>query len=452
VPAHGAETSGRPRCKHSAASGTLNLAVGHPSAALLPHAVLAAAAEAAALRMRQGGQAAFNLNYGRPAGEAPVLAALAQLLTRQAGGGADADAASAALAGRLFLTNGVSHALDLLCAVLTQPGDCVLVLRPTYFLAAGILRDHGLVIVDTPSDDSGLDVPALTELLEGGVRPRFIYIVPTHANPSGRTLCTASRAALVALAGRFGFFIVADEVYQALTWGDEPVPARMSAWDVSDAPDDEQHFDGDDRPLAARADAAPTPLQPRPGALVCSCSSFTKTLAPGLRLGWVEAPPAVLSRLAQRAYVVSGGGVAPFASMVVLEAMLSGSADAHLTHLTRTYAGRCAVLCDALREQQPNTRWSFMQPRGGYFVWLRLPSDVTPSALVEASKARAVAVLDGARCCSALAGPPAPLTGGVADASAHIRLCFAFLEVDELREAVRRLAAAVADVRSSARL
>jgi DNA-binding transcriptional MocR family regulator len=411
--------------------------------------VLAAAAEAAALRMRQGGQAAFNLNYGRTAGEVPVLAALAQLLTRQAGGGADATASSA-LAGRLFLTNGASHALDLLCAVLTQPGDTVLVVRPTYFLASGILRDHRLDVVETPSDDTGLDLLALTALLEGGVRPRFLYIVPTHANPSGRTLCAASRAALVALAGRFSFYIVADEVYQALSWGDAPVPARMSVWDVSnEVPDDEQPFNGEDRPLAARDASDEAALVPRPGALVCSCSSFTKILAPGLRVGWEEVPRAVLARLARRAYVVSGGGVAPFASMVVLEAMLSGGLDAHLARLTSTYAHRCAALCDALRRAQPDAGWSFTQPAGGYFVWVCLPSDVTPSALQEASKARKVAVLDGARCC-AVSGPAAPpKTDGVADACRHIRLCFAFLDADELHEAVLRLAAAVADVRGA---
>jgi 2-aminoadipate transaminase len=314
------------------------------------------------------------------------------------------------------------------------------VVRPTYFLASGVFVDHGARVLEVPADDTGLDLRALEALLLSGVRPRLLYIVPTHANPTGCTLPAASRAALVRLAARYSFFIICDEVYHQLSWG-APVPARLRAFDVGG--DGDAAFDGEDRPLAAPGSVAQP--QPTPGSLVISVSSFTKTLAPGLRLGWVEASAAVLARLAARSYLVSGGGVAPFASLVVLEALLSGGQDAHLARLTAAYARRCAVLCDALSAAAGDAGWSFVQPQGGYFVWLRLPADVAADALLAAAKARGVAVLPGARCCGV--AEQAAHTGGVADAPQHVRLCFAFLEDDALREGVRRLATAVADAR-----
>ena len=388
----------------------------------------------------RAGQAAFNLNYGRIAGELSVTTALAHFLTR---GEPGADAGD--VAKRLLVTSGVSHSLEALCAALTQPGDTVLVVRPTYFLASGVFRDHGLHLVEVPSGCDGLDLLALEALLKSGVQPRLLYVVPTHANPTGCTLPAASRRSLVELAERYQFFIVADEVYHALSWGQEPVPPRMSTFEtaVADSSTDEA-FDGEDRPLDDAHDAPA--VMPRRGAVVCSCGSLTKVLAPGVRLGWVEAPSGVLTRLANRAYLVSGGGVAPFSSLVVLEAMRSGGLQQHLSFLCQTYARRCAVLCDALRAAARNTGWTFVQPSGGYFVWLRLPDDVGALALVAAAKARRVAVLAGLRCCAAAA--PAPLTGGASDACQHVRLCFAYLDDAALRLGVQRLEEAVADVRA----
>ena len=414
------------------------MAVGHPSADMLPHAVLAAAAEAAAAKLRTG-PAGFHLNYGRTAGEKPVVSALAAWLTRRGDAG-DAPVRP----DRLFITGGVSHGLDLACATLSQPGDCIVVVRPTYFLASNIFRNHGLRVVDVPSDDAGLDLAALGAVMAREA-PRLLYIVPTHANPTGCTLPPAARAALVELATQHGCFILADEVYHHLTWSGS-LPARMRAWDA--AQPDEEEFDGEDRPMAAGAPAER--VQPQPGGLVVSCSSFTKTLAPGVRVGWIEAAPAVLRAIAGRAYLVSGGGVAPLSSLVVLEALLSGGMDAHLEHLKHHYSRRCGVLCDALRAATADAGWSFVQPSGGYFLWLRLPPGVTGAALASAAKARALAVLDGARCCGVGEHGAAP-AGGVADVAQHVRLCFALLDEAQLRDGVARLAAAVEDVRAQQR-
>lgn len=423
--------------------GTVNLAVGHPTPSLLPHAVLADAAEAAAARLRDG-NAAFNLGYGRIAGERPLTHALAAWLTAR--GGANE---AAVRADRLFVSNGVSHSLDLLCSVLTQPGDAVVVVRPTYFLAFGIFRQHGLRVCNVPSDGDGLDLAALEELLRT-VQPRLLYIVPSHANPTGCTLPAAKRRALVELARRHAFFILSDEVYHELSWNTEQ-PARMRHWDMQGSPPDDEVFGGEDRPLDSDSAEDGAPLRPSLGGHVIHTSSFTKIMAPGLRLGWLEAPVGVLRRLAQRAYLTSGGGVAPFTSMVVLEAIRSGGLDACVTRLVDTYRRRCGVLCDALHAHAAATGWQFRQPSGGYFLWVRLPDDVPAAALLAAAGERGVGVLDGARCCGAGGGADLPLTGGVADTRQHVRLCFAFLEEAELREGVTRLAAALADARAAKR-
>ena len=420
----------------------MNLAVGHPTPGLLPHAVLADAAEAAAARLREG-NVSFPLGYGRIAGERPLTEALAAWLTAR-GGAHEAEVR----ADRLFVSNGVSHSLDLLCSVLTRPGDAVIVVRPTYFLAFGIFRQHGLRVNNVPSDDDGLDLAALEELLRT-VQPRLLYVVPSHANPTGCTLPEAKRRSLVELARRHSFFILADEVYDELSWDNEQ-PARMRHWDLQGAPPDDEVFGGEDCPLDSVADDG-APLRPPVGGHVIHTSSFTKIMAPGLRLGWLEAHPAVLRSLVQRAYLVSGGGVAPFTSLVVLEAIRSGGLDACVTRLVDTFTRRCGVLCDALRASAAATGWTFRQPRGGYFLWLRLPDDVPAAALLAAARQHGVSVLDGARCCGAGGGADLPLTGGAADTRQHVRLCFAFLEEAELREGVARLEAALTDARAAKR-
>lgn len=419
----------------------LNLAVGHPSTSLLPHAVLAGACEAAGARLRTG---SFQLGYGRTSGEAPVTEALACWLTAHAPGEAPVRH------DRLFITSGVSHGLDLVCACLSRPGDLVLLTTPCYFLSVGIFTSHGLRLQSVASDHNGLDVAALTALLQSGVRPRLLYLCPSHANPSACTLPAASRAALVGLAREYVFFVLADEVYHHLSW-DAALPPRMRHWDLLGCSNiDYGVFDGDVSPLAVATSVEGNTLVPDKGWNVVALSSFSKILAPGLRLGWIEAGAPVLSALAKRAVLISGGGVAPFSSLVVLEAMRTGGLDAHLGMLLSTYKRRCATLCAALRSEQATTGWEVQrQPTGGYFVWLRTPQDVPAQALVEAAAQRGVTVLDGARCCAAaLPQSQAALElGSVADVRHRVRLCFAHLEERELQEGVRRLAHAVEDVR-----
>ncbi|MGL4648586.1 MAG: aminotransferase class I/II-fold pyridoxal phosphate-dependent enzyme, partial [Caldilineaceae bacterium] len=180
-------------------AGVIDLGLGHPNDDLLP---LAQMAQAAAHRLAQGDPA--FLQYGAEAGSAPLRVALASFL-RQA-------TQTPAAPDSLFMTNGVSQALDLICTQFTRPGNLVLVEEPTYFLALRIFADHDLRVSAVAVDAEGLDVDALGARLRAGERPTLLYPIPTHQNPAGVTLSAARRERLVALSSAFGFRIVADEV------------------------------------------------------------------------------------------------------------------------------------------------------------------------------------------------------------------------------------------------
>ena len=139
--------------------------------------------------------------------------------------------------------------------------------EPTYFLAKAIFADHGLNVVQIPMDQDGINIEALEAQLEAGNIPKFLYTIPTAHNPTGRTMSVAKRAALVALGEKYGFHIIADEVYQLLTFPHVEAPPPMFTFDKS--------ADG----------------------VVVSLGSFSKILAPALRLGWMEANPKVRAEI-----------------------------------------------------------------------------------------------------------------------------------------------------------
>ncbi len=310
----------------------INLSKGHPTESLYAHDELARAARAAAAQMDS---ATFSLDYGNEGCSERFATALAGLLAEEDAGATNPAAPSAALdlSHRLFVTNGVSHALDVVAAVLARPGDRCLTEAATYFLAVDIFRSHGLQVdAAPPRADGSLDIDALTSQLRAGSlpAPQLLYLCPVHSNPTGNTLDAADRAKLVALALEFQFYIVADEVYHFLDWpgsggrdstSSNVKPARMCAFDPAFLRDGAATaaFDvySSSAPMASEGDgsrgAAPKAGASDPaGGVVVSLSSFSKILGAGLRLGWVEAAPDVITALTTHPYVLSGGGVAPF--------------------------------------------------------------------------------------------------------------------------------------------
>ena len=358
--------------------GFIDLGMGNPDFDLLPLDLLHRSAETyfAAGDRR-------TLQYGAEAGDGNFRRALADFLSAACGSGVDP--------GLLFVTAGASSALDLICSLYTRPGDVIFAEEPSYFLALRIFADHGLRVIPIPMDDDGLRLDALEAELAGS-RPKFVYTIPAFQNPSGRTLSQSRREKLVELAQRHNFQIVADEVYQFLHYGPKP-PQPFAAF----AADVEQ---------------------------VISVNSFSKILAPGLRLGWVQAHAKVIGRLTGSGLLDSGGGMAPFTSAVVRGMVESGALAENIAHLRLEYARRLRSLDAALQRHLPQAEYAL--PQGGFFIWVRLPG-MDAARLRREAQAFEVGIRQGALFSS---------RNGMQD---YVRLAFCFYREEELEEGVVRL-------------
>ncbi|MBX3015632.1 MAG: PLP-dependent aminotransferase family protein [Caldilineaceae bacterium] len=365
--------------------GVIDLGVGQPAEAILPLVPLRQAAEH---WFAQGNPTL--LQYGLEEGDGYFQQTLATFLQGEYG--------IAVTPEQLFVTNGVSQALDLICTLLTKPGDLVLVEEATYFLAFGIFRDHGLRVETVPMDSEGIDVAALEAKVQQE-RPVLLYTIPTFQNPTSITLSASRRAALVALSRHYHFWIVADEVYHLLSYGQRPP-----------------------LPFAHYIEAGP----------VISLGTFSKILAPGLRLGWLQAAPTVVERFMDSGLVRSGGGLNPFVSGVVRSAIELGLQAHYLAGLRRLYGERIQALDQALRTHLPP--WvEFTPPHGGYFFWLKLPAAMDAQALLPKADAHQV----GFR-----AGNKFSTTGGLSN---YLRLCFAYYDRAQLVEGAARLGAVLGE-------
>ncbi len=366
--------------------GIIELGWGHPDPALLPVADLAAAAAHA---LEAHGRDA--LAYGFEQGPGRLIEAVRQRLGRVEGSAPPPEA--------LMITGGNSQALDMLCAQLSRPGDVALVEAPTYHLALRIFRDRGLRLAAVPGDERGMDVGAAGELLRRlraiGQRVAFLYVVASFGNPSGVSLAPERRQALADLAARESLAVIEDDAYGEL-WYDAPPPA----------------------PLVSLA----------PGAMVARLGSYAKVLAPGLRLGWMQAPPELVRRCAGAGVFDSGGGVNHFTAHVVASLLEQGRLDAHVAGLRATWRSRRDALLGGLARHLPrNCFWQ--PPLGGYFVWVRLPPEIDAAALLPEAEAAGVAYL------------PGELFFAAGGGRSFLRLSFSLLPPEQLEEGARRLGA-----------
>jgi 2-aminoadipate transaminase len=358
--------------------GFIDLGLGDPQLSLLPLEVLHKAA----------GEC-FNkkdpqfLQYGAEQGDGTFRQSLAAFLSRAYQNPVEADS--------LFITNGASMGLHLVCTLFTQPGDTVFVEEPTYFLALRIFADHNLRVVPILTDESGLVIEDLEEKLADS-NPKFLYIIPTFQNPSGQTLPDERRKRLVNLCQQHDVLIAADEVYHCLRYAG-PAP----------------------RPFAADI---------KNGRII-SLGSFSKILAPGLRLGWIQSDEKIIKRFTGSGLLDSGGGMNPFTSSVVRQVIEDGALDQNILHLTATYRERAAFMDKALRQYIPEIQ--FVKPNGGYFFWLELPAMVNASELQERAKAFKVSFRPGVLF---------SCQNGMQD---HLRLSYVFYEPDELEQGINRL-------------
>ena len=359
----------------------INLAVGQPSIDLIPKKMLQTAAARA---FNNAPEHAFN--YGDPQGEPIFRAALALFLQGQGQTNARAES--------LFLTGGNSQALDFVCERFTQPGDVVLVEDSTYFLALQIFKDRGLNIVGLPCDADGIELPALINAIKTH-KPRLLYTIASFANPTGLSLAEARRAEIARLSKQHDFIVAADEAYQLLHF-EKPAPKSFS------------HFLTD-------------------GNILC-LGTFSKILAPGLRVGWLEVSETLMPRLLASGWVNSGGAINQMASFIVTDCLQQGAQALHLSTLRHTLAARAAVMQSALKANLSELA-TWTAPKGGYFFWLRLADSINTDDLVAPASRASVGFQPG----------------NFSSANGHhpnyLRLSFAAYGVTEIETGIQRLRA-----------
>lgn len=292
----------------------------------------------------------------------------------------------------VLVTSGSQQALTLLTGVLVEPGDVVLVENPTYLAALQCFGMAGARVVAVPCDGEGL-VPEALEEIVARERPKLLYTIPTFQNPTGRTLPAARRAAVAEIAARRGLWLIEDDPYGELRYEGAEVP-----W------------------LAAHPGA-----EDRTALL----GSFSKIMAPGLRLGWLRAP-AALRRAAVVAKQAADLHTSTVDQLAAAHYLAAVDLDAHVAAVRTAYRARRDALLAGLAEALPaGSAWN--RPEGGMFVWARLPAGHDATALLKTALAHDVAFVPGA---PFFTGAPDPRT---------LRLSFTTHTPGEIAQGLARL-------------
>jgi 2-aminoadipate transaminase len=369
-----------------------DLNAGVPDAASLPARELAEAA-ARALAADPGGA----LTYGGALGFEPLRAWIAE---RQA-----AETGLAVGPAQVMLTSGSAQAIDTVAATFLAPGDVVIMGAPTYPGAIRAFRARGARIVDVPQDADGLEMVGLASALEHqraiGAPAKLVYVIANYDNPSGATLPLHRRQELALLAARYRALVVEDDAYTGIDL-DGPPPTSLFAI--------------------------------MRGQGIIRVGTFSKTIATGLRVGWVVADAAIVRALA---YMRFDNGSSPLVQRTVHEYLLSGAYDPHVAELREIYRERRDVAYAAVAEQCGELVHC-ARPAGGFFLWLQLAAGLEAEAVVRAAAERGVAVTPG--------------RGYYAHGGGRqqLRLVYSALPPERLREAIALFGQAVAAVAGSA--
>jgi 2-aminoadipate transaminase len=308
----------------------------------------------------------------------------------------------------VLITSGSQQALDLIGKLLINAGDRVLVEAPTYLGALQAFNVYGADYLSVPSDADGLR----TEILEAALRsgPKFMYVLPNFQNPGGTTLSEGRRHQLVLLADKYGIPIVEDDPYGQLRYEGEHL-TPLVVLDRENLRRDNGYSIGN----------------------VLYLSTFSKTLAPGLRLGWIVAPPEVISKLVQ---LKQGADLhsSTFGQMVAYEVARDNFLDEHVKVIRRVYRERRDVMLEALAQYfPPEVTWT--RPAGGLFLWVTLPHGMDTAKLFKAAVEQNVAFVPG----DCFYAP----NGDQDEAMRHMRLNFSAAPPEQIREGIRRLSIAV---------
>jgi 2-aminoadipate transaminase len=350
---------------------TISFARGNPAHECIPVEELASCAAAAVER-----DGSTVLSYGPVAGYQPLREWIAERHGVEPA--------------RVLVTNGSLQGMVFLAERFAA--GRVLVEAPTYDRPLKILAAHGNEVTPVAMDDEGLEPDALEQALRVGEKPAFLYTIPTFQNPSGRTLSVERRHRLVELAREHDLLVLEDDPYGLVRYeGASP----------------------------------PTLFELEGGERVAYSSSFSKTIAPGLRVGYFVLPAPLeleLEALAVSTYITP----VLLGQATVFEFLRRGNFEPNLERVRSLLGARRDAMLEALERELPDARWS--HPEGGYFIWLELPEGTDMAALLAPAGEAGVTYVPGAD------------FGGAANAA---RLAFSFVSPDEIREGVRRLAALV---------
>ncbi len=363
------------------AERTISFARGAPSADILPHE---AVREAAAHALESDWEKA--LSYGTGRGHLGLAEWIAEMH------GVDP--------ARVMVTNGSLEAGAMLFRFLLDRGDQVVVEQPSYDRTLLLLERLGADRIGVPLEEDGVDVEAVAEVTAGR-DIRLVHVIPNFHNPAGCTLSAEKRLRLVSLAGERGFNLFEDDPYRLISFGDDPPPTMLEQ---------------DERDRVVHA------------------SSFSKTVAPGIRVGYLIGPKdeiAALAKIANEQYI----SPSMLAESIVWELCRSGALERNLETVNAALRERRDALVGALREHIPEAE--FVVPAGGYFLWLDLKDDVDTKALLAQAKDEGVTFV---------AGPDFMLEGG----TNSLRLSFAPVPAGDVAEGVERLARALERTREGA--
>ncbi len=332
------------------------------------------------------------LQYGATEGYGPLREQLAHFMGQKGVTGLAAD--------QLIVTTGSQQALDLIGKTMISPGDKVIVERPTFLATIQCFRLYGAQLISAPVDGQGVDTEALEKLIAEH-RPKFVYVIPTFGNPTGALLSLERRKKLLELAVKYQTLMVEDDPYGDLYFNDAPPPSLLA--------------------LSSQV----------PGSRdwLVHCGSLSKVLSPGLRVGWMIAPPELLSR-AVMCKQFSDAHTSTFAQATAAHYLKAGRMPATLDKVRKVYAGRAQTMCDALRHDLGNAI-SFVQPQGGLFVWANLTG---ANGKVKDGNAFAKMAIDQ----GVAFVPGAPFYCQNPDHST-LRLSFATVGEDKILEGVERL-------------
>src|SRR6202140_434884 len=333
-------------------------------------------------------QAASALQYWATEGYEPLRELIANNMARY---GIKASAEN------VLITSGSQQALDLIGKLFINRGDRVLVEAPTYLGALQAFNVYGAEYVSVAIDENGLRTDLLETPLRSG--PKFMYVLPNFQNPAGTTLSEGRRHELVLLADNYGVPIIEDDPYGQLRYEGEHLPSLV-VLDRKNLRRDEGYSIGN----------------------VIYLSTFSKTLAPGLRLGWIVAPPEIISKLVQ---IKQGADLhtSTFTQFVAYEVARDGFLDKHVKVIRQVYRERRDVMLQALQEFfPPEVTWT--HPQGGLFLWVTLPDGLDMKAVFQADMAEDVAFVPG----------DSFYADNGHEGGRHMRLTFSYCQPAHIRE------------------